>query len=296
MKQYLDIVERIMKEGEVRDDRTKVGTKSIFRATISQDLSKGFPLMTHKKVGIKTVAAELLWFMSGRTDVTFLQQLNCNIWNEWADKDGQLGPVYGEQWRGQYDQLANVIKKIMDNPTSRRLLVTSWNPSVEPEENLKPSDNPAKGKQALPPCHYAFQFYVTNSDVVHLEAKMRSNDFLLGNPFNLASYALLLHLVCYMTGKQVGTVYLDTADTHIYASHIECGGVDTILSRKDDLYELPTLTLDLPDEFKLKDSTEVAPLLDKLKDVEYSRQILDKIASGLSGYKHHPAVKFPVAV
>lgn len=286
-----------MREGEFRgNERTGIGAYSTFRASIEHNLSKGFPLMTHKRVSLRLVAAELLWFLSGRTDVGYLHALNCRIWDGWADEDGQLGPIYGEQWRGKHDQLSKVIGKIMTNPNSRRLLVCSWNPSVEPDESLLPDQNPKLGKQALPPCHYSYQFYVTNEGHLHLQANLRSADLLVGTPYNLASYALLLHLVAYMTGKTPGTVYLDMADCHIYKNFSEDGSTETIINRQDNLYPLPTFTPDFGEEFKLSDGDNIPQVLNRLKDVEYARTVLDKIVNGLSNYQHHPSIKMKVAI
>lgn len=294
MKQYLEIVERVVEQGEVRGNRTNQLTLAVFKDTFSHDLRTGFPMMTHKKVGIMTVAAELLWFMSGRTDNQYLKELKCDIWDEWADDEGRLGPIYGEQWRRDTDQLASVIEKIKYNPTSRRLLVVAWNPDVLPEESLTPSDNPVLGKQALPPCHYSFQFYVSNEGVLSIDVNMRSNDVMLGLPFNIASYALLAHIVAFMTGTTVGMLHLDTGDTHIYQNHIECGGVDTALSRSGELFELPTLDLQLDDTFKITEGDDIGAILDQLKDIDVARKVLKQIKAGLSGYQSHPKISMDV--
>lgn len=297
MKEYLDIVERVMTEGEMRGNRTDQRAKSVFKDNFTHDLRDGFPLMTHKKMGIMTITAELLWFMSGRTDLQYLEELKAaTIWDDWADDEGRLGPIYGEQWRRDTDQLATVIDKIRNNPTSRRLLVVAWNPDVLPDESIPPHENPAQGKQALPPCHFSFQFYVSNDGVLSLDVNMRSNDVMLGLPFNIASYAILAHIVAFMTGTKVGMLHLDTGDTHIYENHITSGGAGTALSRKEDLFELPTLDLQLDDCFKLTDDSNVSEVLDQLRDVEVARKILKQVKAGLTGYQSHPKISMDVAV
>lgn len=296
MKQYLDIIGKVIEQGETRGNRTDTLTQAIFKSTFEHDLRTGFPLMTHKKMGLMSVAAELLWFMSGRTDQQYLTELKCNIWDEWADEEGRLGPIYGEQWRRDSDQLATVIGNICTNPKSRRLLVSAWNPDVLPEESLTPNLNPALGKQALPPCHYSFQFYVSNNDELSIDVNMRSSDVMLGLPYNIASYALLVHLVAFMTGKSVGMLHLDTGDTHIYHNHIDCGGVDEALEREGELLPLPKLDLDLGECFKITEGTDIADMLDQLKDLDVARKVLKQIKRGLTGYRSHPKIEMKVVV
>jgi thymidylate synthase len=228
MKEYLDLLNRV-KYGAYKDDRTGVGTISKFGEQIRIDLKKGFPLLTTKRVHFKSVMHELLWFISGGTNVKPLQENGVTIWDEWADKNGDLGPVYGYQWRnwpGGIDQLANVIDEIKVNPNSRRLIVTAWNPTDVPD-------------MALPPCHLLFQFYVSNGEL-SCSMYQRSCDAFLGLPFNIASYALLTHMVAQVTDLRVGELIISLADAHIYVNHIE--QVRLQLSR--DPRELPLLNLD----------------------------------------------------
>ncbi|TGX82234.1 thymidylate synthase [Palleniella muris] len=214
MKQYLDLLDRIMKEGVVKTDRTGTGTKSIFGNQMRFDMSEGFPLLTTKKLHLKSIIHELLWFLSGSTNIKYLQENGVRIWNEWADENGELGPVYGHQWRswpdycgGTIDQIRQVVDMIQHSPDSRRMLVSAWNPA-EIEQ------------MALPPCHCLFQFYVAD-DKLSLQLYQRSADTFLGVPFNIASYALLLQMMAQVTGLQCGDFIHTTGDTHLYLNHIE---------------------------------------------------------------------------
>lgn len=214
MKQYLDLLDRIMKEGVVKTDRTGTGTKSIFGNQMRFDMCEGFPLLTTKKLHLKSIIHELLWFLSGSTNIKYLQENGVRIWNEWADENGELGPVYGHQWRswpdycgGTIDQIRQVVDMILHSPDSRRMLVSAWNPA-EIEQ------------MALPPCHCLFQFYVAD-DKLSLQLYQRSADTFLGVPFNIASYALLLQMMAQVTGLQCGDFIHTTGDTHLYLNHIE---------------------------------------------------------------------------
>lgn len=214
MKQYLDLLKRIKEEGVTKGDRTGTGTMSIFGHQMRFNLAEGFPLLTTKKLHLKSIIHELLWFLKGDTNVSYLQENGVRIWNEWADENGELGPVYGHQWRswsdnkgGTIDQIANVIEQIKNNPDSRRLIVTAWNPAdVE--------------HMALPPCHCFFQFYVAEGKL-SLQLYQRSADTFLGVPFNIASYALLLMMVAQVTNLQLGDFVYTTGDTHLYLNHLE---------------------------------------------------------------------------
>lgn len=214
MKQYLDLLKRIKEEGVTKGDRTGTGTMSIFGHQMRFNLAEGFPLLTTKKLHLKSIIHELLWFLKGDTNVRYLQENGVRIWNEWADENGELGPVYGHQWRswsdnkgGTIDQIANVIEQIKNNPDSRRLIVTAWNPAdVE--------------HMALPPCHCFFQFYVAEGKL-SLQLYQRSADTFLGVPFNIASYALLLMMVAQVTNLQLGDFVYTTGDTHLYLNHLE---------------------------------------------------------------------------
>lgn len=214
MKQYQDLLKRILKEGVKREDRTGVGTLSIFGHQMHFNMEDGFPLLTTKKLHLKSIIYELLWFLKGDTNVKYLQEHGVKIWNEWADENGDLGPVYGHQWRswpdykgGSIDQIKNVLDLIKHSPSSRRMLVTAWNPAEVDE-------------MALPPCHCLFQFYVAEGKL-SLQLYQRSADTFLGVPFNIASYSLLLHMMAQVTGLEVGEFIHTTGDTHIYLNHLE---------------------------------------------------------------------------
>lgn len=214
MQPYLSLLERILNEGHQKGDRTGTGTLSVFGHQMRYDLQDGFPLITTKKLHLKSIIYELLWFLRGDTNVRWLQDHGVRIWNEWADENGDLGPVYGHQWRswpdyrgGTIDQIAQVEEMIKRNPNSRRMLVTAWNPA-EVED------------MALPPCHCLFQFYVADGRL-SLQLYQRSADTFLGVPFNIASYALLLQMMAQVTGLQPGEFVHTTGDTHLYLNHLE---------------------------------------------------------------------------
>ena len=214
MQPYLNLLQRILDEGIEKTDRTGTGTKSIFGHQMRFNLEDGFPLLTTKKLHLKSIIYELLWFLKGDTNIKYLKENGVRIWDEWADEDGNLGPVYGHQWRswpdyngGTIDQIQNVINLIKHHPDSRRMMVTAWNPA-EIEQ------------MALPPCHCLFQFYVANGRL-SLQLYQRSADTFLGVPFNIASYALLLQMMAQVTGLQVGEFIHTTGDTHLYLNHLE---------------------------------------------------------------------------
>ena len=214
MKQYLDLIRRVLDEGVEKHDRTGTGTRSVFGHQMRFNLVDGFPLLTTKKLHLKSIIYELLWFLQGDTNVKYLQEHGVRIWNEWADANGELGPVYGHQWRswpdyngGTIDQISNVVEMIRHNPDSRRLIVSAWN-VAEVE------------KMALPPCHTLFQFYVADGRL-SLQLYQRSADIFLGVPFNIASYALLLQMMAQVTGLQVGDFVHTLGDAHIYLNHLE---------------------------------------------------------------------------
>ena len=214
MQQYLDLLQDILDNGDRKTDRTGTGTLSVFGRQMRYDLSLGFPLLTTKKLHLKSIIHELLWFISGDTNVKYLQDNGVRIWNEWADENGELGPVYGRQWRawpdgrgGVIDQLAEVERQIKENPDSRRLIVSAWNVADVPN-------------MALPPCHAFFQFYVANGRL-SLQLYQRSADCFLGVPFNIASYALLLLMMAQVTGLQPGEFIHTTGDTHLYLNHLD---------------------------------------------------------------------------
>ena len=264
MQQYLDLLRHIKECGVAKHDRTGVGTKSVFGWQMRFDLSKGFPLLTTKKVHLKSIIYELLWFIAGDTNVRYLQDHGVTIWDEWADENGDLGPVYGHQWRhwpapdgSSIDQLAGVVETIRRNPDSRRMLVTAWNPG---EVNA----------MALPPCHCLFQFYVAEGKL-SCQLYQRSADTFLGVPFNIASYALLTLMVAQVCGLQPGEFIHTTGDTHLYLNHLE--QVDLQLSRTPRPLPVMRLNPDVKDlfAFRYEDFT-------------------------LEGYDPWPAIKAPVAV
>lgn len=264
MKQYLDLMNDVYTNGSSRMDRTGTGIRSVFGRQMRFDLQQGFPMVTTKKVHWKSVVYELLWFLTGDTNVKFLQDNGVRIWNEWADDDGCLGPVYGKQWRswqsndGQViDQVATAIQQIKENPNSRRILVNAWN--VGELENM-----------ALPPCHMMFQFFVDNNKL-SCQLYQRSCDVFLGLPFNIASYSLLTYLFAQQTGLEVGEFVWTGGDVHIYDNHLE--QVQLQLTREP--YPLPTLSIlrhpDSIDDYQFEDFQ-------------------------LTNYHHHPPIKAPVAV
>lgn len=264
MRAYLDLVDRLMREGARKDDRTGTGTLSLFGEQLRFDLGKGFPLLTTKRVHLKSVVHELLWFLRGDTNVAYLHENGVTIWDEWADANGDLGPVYGKQWRAfegaggeTVDQIAWVVDEIRRNPDSRRLVVSAWNPVDIP-------------RMALAPCHCLFQFYVTDGKL-SCQLYQRSADVFLGVPFNIASYALLTELIAHVTGLQAGEFVITFGDVHLYLNHIE--QARTQLAREPRA--LPRLVLSeyLTDIFAAK---------------------ADDIV--IEDYDPHPAIKAPVAV
>jgi thymidylate synthase len=239
VQQYLDLLKLVRDTGVEKRDRTGTGTRSIFGHQMRFDLADGFPLVTTKKVHLKSIIYELLWFLRGETNVHWLQEHGVTIWNEWADSNGELGPVYGYQWRswpsqsptskdrGTIDQISNLIRDIKANPDSRRLIVTAWNPADVP-------------RMALPPCHCLFQFYVADGKL-SCQLYQRSADIFLGVPFNIASYALLTMMVAQVTGLKPGTFVHSFGDAHLYLNHLE--QADAQLARQP--YPLPTMRLNL---------------------------------------------------
>ena len=277
MKQYRDLVTRILDEGEYREDRTGVGTKSIFGHQMRFNLQEGFPLLTLKKTNVDAIIHELLWFLKGDTNIAYLKDNKVNIWNEWATKDGDLGPVYGKMWRSwdvgdgtTVDQISDVISQIKENPFSRRLIVSGWNPAYLPDTKYSPKENAEMGKQALPPCHTLFQFYVQKNKL-SCQLYQRSGDVFLGIPFNIASYALLTHMIAEVTQLEVGEFVHTLGDAHIYKNHFD--GVETMLSREE--YELPTLSI-----------SKNASSIDEItyEDIK------------IKNYKFHPFIKGKVAI
>ena len=214
MKQYLDLMQKVLDEGQEKSDRTGTGTLSIFGHQMKFDLSKGFPLVTTKKVHLKSIIHELIWFLQGSTNISYLKENGVSIWDEWADENGDLGPVYGAQWRswpdgnnGTIDQIENLINGINNNPDSRRHIVSAWNPALVDE-------------MALPPCHTLFQFYVAKGEL-SCQLYQRSADIFLGVPFNIASYALLTHMIAQVCNLKAGKFVHTLGDAHLYINHLE---------------------------------------------------------------------------
>ena len=274
MQQYLDLVKFIQEYGVSKTDRTGTGTKSIFGYQMRFDLAAGFPLVTTKKIHIKSVIHELLWFLKGDTNINYLTKNGVRIWNEWADQKGDLGPVYGHQWRNWndegIDQIKTVIETLKTNPDSRRMLVSAWNPSVLPDTSLSFSENVANHKAALPPCHAFFQYYVAEGKL-SCQLYQRSADLFLGVPFNIASYALLNMMVAQVCNLKPGTFVHTFGDVHIYSNHYE--QLEEQLSRSPR--PLPQMILNQ----KIKDIFEF-----KYEDFT------------LNGYDPHPLIRGKVAI
>jgi thymidylate synthase len=277
MNAYHDLLRHVLAHGVRKSDRTGVGTLSVFGHQMRFDLAEGFPLVTTKKVHLKSIIHELLWFLAGDTNVGYLNDHGVKIWDEWADGDGELGPIYGRQWRawpipegGEHDQLSAIVERIRRRPDSRRHLITAWNPPYLPDEKVKPHENPAAGRMALAPCHTMFQFWVADGRI-SLQLYQRSADCFLGVPFNIASYALLLMMVAQVTDLRAHEFIHTFGDAHIYLNHLE--QVRTQLER--DPYPLPEMRLNTARE-RLEDF--------RFEDFE------------LVGYRAHPPIKAPIAV
>jgi thymidylate synthase len=224
MQQYHDLVKHVLENGNQKGDRTGTGTLSVFGYQMRFDLSEGFPMVTTKKLHLKSIIYELLWFLKGDTNIQYLQENGVKIWDAWADENGDLGPVYGHQWRNwnseEIDQITELIETLKTNPNSRRMLVSAWNPSVLPDTSVTFSENVANGKAALPPCHAFFQFYVSDGKL-SCQLYQRSADIFLGVPFNIASYALFTMMVAQVCGLESGEFIHTFGDAHIYNNHIE---------------------------------------------------------------------------
>ncbi len=274
MKQYQDLIHHILDNGITKEDRTGTGTKSVFGYQMRFDLSKGFPMVTTKKLHLKSIVYELLWFLKGDTNIKYLQENGVRIWNDWADENGDLGPVYGYQWRNwngdEIDQISDIIETIKTNPDSRRMLVSAWNPSVLPDTSKSFSENVANNKAALPPCHAFFQFYVADGKL-SCQLYQRSADVFLGVPFNIASYALFTMMMAQACGLEAGDFIHTFGDAHIYSNHKE--QIDLQLSR--DPKPLPKMVL----------NPEVKNIFDFTFD-DFT----------LTDYDHHPHIKGAVAI
>lgn len=238
MKQYLALLKDIVENGSDRDDRTGTGTRSVFGRQIRFDLGEGFPILTTKKVHIKSAIYELLWFLKGETNVAYLNRNGVTIWDEWADSNGNLGPIYGRQWTSfptqkgaGINQIRQIIEQIKDNPLSRRLVVSAWNPSELPDETETPQENVNHGRMALAPCHCLFQFYVDGNQL-SCQLYQRSADYFLGVPFNIVSYSLLTHMIAQQCSLDVGEFVHTFGDCHIYVNHLTDSIVYKQLERK----------------------------------------------------------------
>ena len=242
MKQYLDLVKHVLEKGDFKEDRTGTGTKSVFGYQMRFDLSKGFPMLTTKKLHLKSIIYELLWFLKGDTNIKYLNENGVRIWNEWADENGDLGPVYGFQWRNwngdNIDQIKELIDNLKKNPNSRRMLVSAWNPSVLPDTSKSFNENISQGKAALPPCHAFFQFYV-NDGKLSCQLYQRSADVFLGVPFNIASYSLFTLMIAQVCGYIPGDFIHTFGDAHIYTNHFDQVKLQLTRSPK----QLPTIEI-----------------------------------------------------
>jgi thymidylate synthase len=277
MKAYLDLLDDILSNGVQKGDRTGTGTLSVFGRQYRHNLQDGFPLLTTKKLHFKSIANELIWFLKGDTNTQWLKENGVSIWDEWADENGDLGPLYGKQWTawptkdgGSINQIDYVVDCLKNNPDSRRILFHGWNVEYLPDESVSPQENVKQGRMALPPCHLLYQFYVANNRL-SAQLYIRSSDSFLGLPYNTASLALLVHMLAQQCDLDVGEVIVSTGDSHIYSNHLE--QVNTQLSREPRA--LPQLTI-------------------KRKPVSIYDYTFDDFE--ITGYDAHPAIKAPVAV
>ena len=277
MKQYLELMRHVKESGTKKEDRTGTGTISVFGYQMRFNLQEGFPLVTTKKCHLRSIIHELLWFLNGETNIQYLKDNGVSIWDGWATEEGELGPVYGAQWRSWtgpngevVDQIKELIEQIKTNPDSRRLIVSAWNPALLPDTQYSPSENAAMGKQALPPCHTLFQFYVLDGKL-SCQLYQRSADIFLGVPFNIASYALLTMMIAQVCDLEVGDFIHTFGDAHLYLNHLE--QVDEQLSRTP--FPKPTMKI----------NAEVKDIFGfKFDDFE------------LVDYQAHPHIKAPVSI
>lgn len=277
MQPYLTLMRHVLENGVEKQDRTGTGTLSVFGYQMRFNLADGFPLVTTKKCHLRSIIHELLWFLKGDTNIAYLKDNGVSIWDEWATEEGELGPVYGQQWRSwpapdgsTIDQIAELIEQIKHNPDSRRLIVSAWNPALLPDTQFSPRENAAQGKQALPPCHTLFQFYVLNNKL-SCQLYQRSGDVFLGVPFNIASYALLTLMVAQVCGLQPGDFVHTFGDAHLYLNHVEQAKL-----------QLSRAPLPLP-------QMQINPEVKDLFAFSY-----DDFA--LQNYQAHPHIKAPVAI
>lgn len=277
MKLYLDLLHDILDNGLVKGDRTGTGTRSVFGRQIRHDLSKGFPLLTTKKLHFKSIANELIWFLSGNTNIDWLREQGVSIWNEWATEEGELGPVYGKQWTAwptrdgrSINQIDYVVETLRTNPNSRRILFHGWNPEYLPDERLSPQDNARQGRMALPPCHLLYQFYVAEGRL-SAQLYIRSSDSFLGLPYNIASLALLTHILAQQCELTPHEIVVSIGDLHAYSNHLQ--QIQTQLQREPR--PLPRL------------------VIKRRPDSIYGYRFED---FALEGYDPHPGISAPIAV
>ena len=277
MKQYLDLMRHVKENGTQKSDRTGTGTLSVFGHQMRFDLAEGFPLVTTKKCHLKSIIHELLWFLKGQTNTQYLTDNGVKIWNAWADEEGDLGPVYGYQWRNwpapngaHIDQITEIVQLLKDKPNSRRIIVSAWNAADLPDESISPQENVKQGRMALAPCHAFFQFYVADGKL-SCQLYQRSADIFLGVPFNIASYALLTMMVAQVTGLKLGDFVHTLGDAHLYTNHLE--QADEQLSRTP--FSLPGLTIN-----------------PEVKDIfSFSFEDFE-----LTNYEAHPHIKAPISI
>ncbi len=279
MQQYLDLLRDVRDNGVDKGDRTGVGTRSVFGRQLRFDLSAGFPLLTTKKVHLRSIIYELIWFLNGSCDNNWLRERGVSIWDEWALESGDLGPIYGKQWRSwvcpdgsTVDQISELIEMIRRKPDSRRLIVNAWNPADLPDESLSPQENVRRGRAALPPCHTLFQFYVANGRL-SCQLYQRSADLFLGVPFNIASYALLTHMIAQQCELEVGDFVHTFGDCHLYQNHLTDDIVEEQLRRQPRA--LPSL--------------QIKRRPPSIFDYDFDDFVFD-------GYDPHPVIKAPIAI
>lgn len=277
MKQYLSLLQDILDNGTAKGDRTGTGTLSVFGRQLRFDLSEGFPLVTTKKLHLRSIIHELLWFLKGETNIAYLHENNVSIWDEWATESGDLGPVYGHQWRSwptpdgrHVDQISQVIDQLKKTPDSRRIIVSAWNVSDLPDESVSPQKNAEEGRMALAPCHAFFQFYVADGKL-SCQLYQRSCDSFIGLPFNIASYALLTHMIAQQCELEVGDFVWTGGDVHLYQNHLE----QTRLQLEREPFPLPQLVINRkPDSI-----------------FDYNFNDFE-----ISGYESHAHIKAPIAI
>lgn len=277
MKQYLDLMQHVLDHGTEKSDRTGTGTRSVFGYQMRFDLSQGFPMLTTKKLHLRSIIHELLWFIAGETNTAYLKANGVSIWDEWATESGDLGPVYGKQWRAWegpngvvVDQLAELVQNLKTNPDSRRHVLSAWNPTVLPDPSKSPVENAEAGLQALPPCHCLFQFYVADGKL-SCQLYQRSADIFLGVPFNIASYALLTLMLAQVCGYEPGDFVHTLGDAHLYLNHLDQAELQ--LTREP--YPLPTMRLE--------------PGITDIEAFRFEHFTLD-------GYQSHPHIKAQVSI